>query len=103
MSLLNEEQIKSLENKFTGVLGDYNKLSREVGGRFRSFRSAIGKTPGQLAEESGYTVDYIAGVEHGDYIPIVSFIEYFYRKYRLDLTWLVKGEGKMFLPALPLK
>jgi transcriptional regulator with XRE-family HTH domain len=103
MPTLNKEQIKSLENKFTGILGDYNKLCREVGSRFRSFRSAIGKTPEQIAEECGFTVDYISGVEQGDYIPIISFIEYFYRKYRLDLTWLVKGEGKMFLSPLPLK
>jgi len=72
-----------------------------IGERFRQFRTTIKKSLEQLEEESGFSIDYISCVERGFYVPTVFFFEFFYRRYRLDLTWILTGLGEMFFCHSP--
>jgi hypothetical protein len=72
------------------------KYKREIGKRFRVFRQLVLRTRAEFAEEASLPEEYIAQIEWGTVLPGILSVEYFYKEYGLNVTWLVSGEGHIF-------
>lgn len=96
----NEEPLKDEMVKDEAVKEEIAKddpLKQELGGRFRKFRKAIGKTQYQIAEELGVYQSSVTNIEIGKTFPKINYLRHFYEKYDLNLTWLFLGYGPMFV------
>jgi len=69
----------------------------QVGFRFRQFRQSILKTQSELAESGMFSQKRILFIENGISLPSLEELSYLVDTYRLDLNWLVSGEGEMFV------
>ena len=68
------------------------------GRRFQKFREAIGFTQQQLAQFLGYKQPItISRWETGIRLPDFEVLSVLANKFRLNVTWLLTGEGPMFL------
>ena len=67
-----------------------------IGERFSLFRESLFQSRDQLAEEAGTTPDLVLLIEKGIIMPDLLFLEYFFKEYCLNLTWLLTGTGNMF-------
>ena len=74
---------------------------KEIGDRFRIFRQLVLKSRAEFANEASLPEDYIAQIEWGTVIPGLLSIEYYYKEYGLNLTWLVSGDGNIFYKKGP--
>lgn len=74
---------------------------KEIGDRFRIFRQLVLKTRREFADEASLPEEYIAQIEWGAVIPGILSIEYYYKEYGLNLTWLVSGDGNIFYKKGP--
>jgi transcriptional regulator with XRE-family HTH domain len=72
-------------------------LKKEIGQRFTCFRATLGKTQIRLASELKVNQSTIAYIESGKTFPRFSFLYYFFKRYHLDLNWLLLGLGEMFV------
>jgi transcriptional regulator with XRE-family HTH domain len=81
-----EEQTSTLKN-----------LKQEVGGRFKIFRLDKKKAQYVLASELQVHQSTITNIEKGATFPKVSYLNYFYEKYGLNLNWLVTGDGEQYM------
>ena len=77
------------------MLQDIIEENREIGRRFRLFREAMKKTPHEFEDETGFPRGYVLLFEKGEAGTFLRFIEHFYSRYHLNLTWLVRGKGEM--------
>ncbi|MCP5047622.1 MAG: helix-turn-helix transcriptional regulator [bacterium] len=77
------------------------QYKKEVGERFEFFRQLVLKTRAEFAEEASLPKQYIAQLEWGTVLPGILSIEYFYKEYGLNLSWLVSGEGDIFYKKGP--
>ena len=73
----------------------------DVGMRFLLFRKAIKKTLPQLASELKAGQEDIAAIEKGAAYPKVNYLHDLYRKYGLNINWLVGNIGDMFVEEPP--
>lgn len=67
----------------------------EVGTRLSQFRKALSLSGVQLAECIGRTRQTWAGYESGAAEPPLAVLAAIVKKYRLNLNWLLTGEGGM--------
>lgn len=72
-------------------------LKKEVGMRFKAFRLDLKKAQNVLAAELQVHQSTITNIEHGTTFPKINYLYYFYENYKLNLNWLVTGDGKMYL------
>ena len=70
---------------------------KERGLRFKELRNALGKSQTELAEELGVSQGAISKWESGIRSIPDSVLEYLAKNYRVNLHWLLLGEGSMFL------
>jgi len=75
----------------------------QVGFRFRQFRQSILKTQTELAESGVFSQRRISFIENGLSFPNLDELSYLVETYKLDLNWLVSGEGEMFLANITAK
>lgn len=68
------------------------------GARLREFRDKLGLDQKELAAQLGVSAGVIGFAERGDRKPSKGLIEKLFRKYRVNQTWLMHGEGEMLLP-----
>jgi transcriptional regulator with XRE-family HTH domain len=73
------------------------KTAKEgVGLRFRKFREEIGRVQREMGEELNISQSTVANIERGKAFPNITYLHYFYHKYRLNINWLLTGRGQMF-------
>jgi transcriptional regulator with XRE-family HTH domain len=73
-------------------------LKKSVGLRFRKFREALKKTQYDLAAELQVYQSTITNIELGKTFPKINYLHHLHNKYRLNLNWLLREKGDMFLP-----
>ncbi|UCH94993.1 MAG: helix-turn-helix transcriptional regulator [Candidatus Aminicenantes bacterium] len=95
----NKKTMKQMKKKPTTL----KDLKKEVGGRFRKFRSDKKKAQRILASELKVHQSTITNIENGTTFPKVNYLHYFYEKYDLNLNWLVTGEENMYLESAEKK
>jgi hypothetical protein len=83
------------------VIGNCIQYKKDIGNRFRIFRQLVLKTRGEFADEASLPEEYITQIEWGTVIPGILSIEYFYKEYGLNLTWLISGEENIFYKMGP--
>lgn len=89
-----------MKNNNYGYMKEHvSKQKKEIGRRFKEFRTAIGKTQTQLAHELNVYQSTITNIEIGKTFPSIPYIFYFNNLYYLNPTWLLTGAGKPFLVA----
>jgi len=71
------------------------------GGRFRAFRTQLGLSGLAMAEPLGVTKSAISYWESGRVSVSRTACLLAQNLYRVSATWLLDGEGPMWLPALP--
>ncbi len=69
----------------------------DIGQRLILFRKAQSLSGGQLAEGIGRTRQTWSGYEAGAVEPPSAVLATLVKKYRLNMNWLLTGEGNMFL------
>jgi transcriptional regulator with XRE-family HTH domain len=67
-----------------------------IGNRFRRFRESIGKAQHELGAELSISQSTVANIERGKAFPNITYLNYFYRTYQLNINWLLTNEGEMF-------
>lgn len=72
------------------------EAKQEIGDRFYQFRKSIGKAQHQLASELNVSQSTIANIECGKAFPNLTYLQHFYRRYRLNINWLFTSQGNMF-------
>ena len=77
--------------------GRPEKIKTKLGQRLRDIRTALEKTDRvQFAETLGVSNSGLAAYERGDNKPNTDVLQRYYNLYKVDINWLVSGEGKMF-------
>lgn len=69
----------------------------DIGRRLILFRKAQSLTGGQLAEAINRTRQTWSGYETGAVEPPSAVLATLVKKYRLNMNWLLTGQGNMFL------
>jgi hypothetical protein len=77
------------------------ELKIAVGERFKLFRQSLFQSVPGMGEEAGVPADLIRLIEMGILAPDLLSLEYFFREYCLNLTWLLTGKGNMFFDKGP--
>lgn len=67
-----------------------------IGKRLRLVRKELGKLQSELAQDIGLNPSAISQMESGKIRPSLESLLVLWRKYKLDLHWLLTGEGEMF-------
>ena len=79
----------------------YITEKEKIGDRFRRFREKLGKAQHEFGTELNVSQSTIANIERGKSSPNISYLNYFYYNYRLDINWLLTNEGEMFFEVNP--
>ncbi|MCP4653735.1 MAG: helix-turn-helix transcriptional regulator [Candidatus Omnitrophica bacterium] len=80
------------------VINDQDIIStKEVGRLFKKFRESIDKDQHELASELNNSQGSISRIESGFCKPKLGYLHYLYKKYRLNINWLLSGKGEMFI------
>lgn len=74
-----------------------NPLKIEIGKRFRKFREEIKKAQHELAGELNIYQSTITNIERGKTFPNIRYLQHFYKKYQLNINWLLTNEGDMLI------
>lgn len=88
---------KQKMNKMEEQTSTFKNLKKEVGERFKLFRLDKKKAQYVLASELQVHQSTITNIEKGTTFPKVSYLNYFYEKYGLNLNWLVTGDGEQYM------
>lgn len=88
-----KQKMKKMEEQ-TSI---FKNLKQEVGERFKVFRLGRKKSQYALASELKIHQSTITNIEKGTTFPKVSYLNYFYEKYGLNLNWLVTGDGGQYM------
>lgn len=67
--------------------------------RFRSLRSALNLTQGEVGELLGVTKQSVSGYESGRSKPSYEVLKDGLSVHRVNIDWLLTGKGQMFEPA----
>lgn len=68
--------------------------------RLREFRAHLGLDQKELAARLGVSQGVLGFAERGERKPSKALIANLFEKYRVNQTWLMHGEGEMFLPQV---
>lgn len=74
-----------------------NPMKIEIGKRFRQFRESIKKAQHELAAELNIYQSTITNIERGKTFPNIRYLIHFYKKYQLNLNWLLTNDGEMLV------
>jgi transcriptional regulator with XRE-family HTH domain len=72
-------------------------IKQEVGKRFRKFREEIKKAQHELAAELDIYQSTITNIERGKTFPNIRYLLHFYKKYKLNINWLLSSQGEMLI------
>jgi transcriptional regulator with XRE-family HTH domain len=75
----------------------YQVHKEQVGKRFKQFREMVEKTWYELAANMKVDVTEIMAVERGITLPCFIEVEYLFRQFGMNPTWLLFGTGEPFL------
>lgn len=75
---------------------DNISIKTEIGGRFKRFREAIGKTQAQLARELNVYQSTITNIEVGKTFPGIKYLDYLQKNYGLNISWVISSKGQMY-------
>jgi SOS-response transcriptional repressor LexA len=67
-----------------------------IGERFHALRKELGKKQYQMAEDMGVNASAISQMENDKIKPSLESLLMLWKKYKVDLHWLLTGEGEMF-------
>jgi len=82
---------------------ELKNLKQEIGERFKSFRLDKKKAQHVLASELQVHQSTVTNIERGSTFPKVSYLDYFLKKYGLNLNWLVSGIEKQYMEGTEYK
>ena len=68
-----------------------------IGDRILLLRAALGKKQKDFAQELGTSASYVSDIEKGKSKAGEGFIESLYRTYKVNINWVMSGDGDMFL------
>jgi transcriptional regulator with XRE-family HTH domain len=74
-----------------------NPMKIEIGKRFRRFRESIKKAQHELAAELNIYQSTITNIERGKTFPNIRYLIHFYKKYQLNINWLLTNDGDMLV------
>lgn len=74
-----------------------NPIKRDIGKRFRQFRESIKKAQHELAAELNIYQSTITNIERGKTFPNIRYLLHFYKKYQLNINWLLTNDGEMLI------
>jgi transcriptional regulator with XRE-family HTH domain len=74
-----------------------NPMKIEIGKRFRRFRESINKAQHELAAELNIYQSTITNIERGKTFPNIRYLIHFYKKYQLNINWLLTNDGDMLV------
>ena len=60
-------------------------------------RISIHKAQHELGSELNIEQSLISNIESGECYPNIRYLNYLYKKYGLNINWLVSGKGEMFI------
>jgi transcriptional regulator with XRE-family HTH domain len=72
-------------------------LRKDIGIRFKQFREHLQLLQKELAQKMGLYQSAISQIESGVIFPSFSTIIFLAHTFRLNASWLITGEGDMFL------
>jgi transcriptional regulator with XRE-family HTH domain len=72
-------------------------LKKVIGSRFKEFRWAIKKNQYELAKELKVCQATIASIETGNSFPGITFQNYLYDQYHMNINWLLTGKEDMLI------
>ncbi|MCB5264744.1 MAG: XRE family transcriptional regulator [Candidatus Cloacimonetes bacterium] len=67
-----------------------------IGKRLRILRKELGKRQSDMAKDLGLNASAISQMESGKIRPSIESLLAMWKTYKLDLHWLLTGEGEMF-------
>jgi len=68
--------------------------------RIKQVRKALGFTQGQLAKEFNLKQRAISSWETGNSEPSMNALKIFCDRYKININWLLTGEGDMFIKEI---
>ncbi len=77
-----------------------NSLRKDIGKRFKQFREHLQLLQKELAQKMGLYQSAISQIESGVIFPSFSTIIFLANAFRLNASWLITGEGDMFLHTM---
>ncbi len=72
-------------------------IKKDIGKRFRQFRESIQKAQHELAGELNIYQSTITNIERGKTFPNIRYLIHFYKKYQLNINWLLTNDGEMLI------
>jgi len=79
----------------------FNLDAQAIGQRIKLFRNALGITIADLSRKAGLSIGMISETETGKNKPSPSLMLALLKFYRLNLNWLLTGEGEMRVSDAP--
>ena len=70
-----------------------------VGKRMKAVRKALNFSTKELAELFGMSQGNLSKIERGEQRVSVEILAHLHKQWNIDLTWLISGEGEMFINA----
>lgn len=65
--------------------------------RLKNLRHTLGLTQDKFAEALGVSKPTYVRYEAAGMMPKIAFLRTLYNKFNVDLNWLIRGEGEMFV------
>ncbi len=72
-------------------------IKRQIGARFRAVRQYLGITQSEIADQLNMNRASISKIDTGESAPNVKILNYLGRTHKINLHWLLTGEGEMVL------
>jgi transcriptional regulator with XRE-family HTH domain len=72
-------------------------MKKEIGRRFAEFRQSIKKSQYKLANELKVCQSTITYIETGKIFPGITFQNFLYDQYNLNINWLLTGKEDMLI------
>ena len=73
------------------------EILKRLGNRLIELRVKLGLKQNAFAKELGVSGSYLSDIELGKTRPSFDFLLSCYSRYKMNLTWLLVGDGPMFL------
>jgi transcriptional regulator with XRE-family HTH domain len=79
------------------TIESFQELKPGIGDRFKRFRYLAKKTQQEIAEAIKEPVSSVIDIEAGKNPPGIPLLHCLYHRYKLNLNWLLFGEGNVFI------
>jgi transcriptional regulator with XRE-family HTH domain len=96
----NHGSIRSLDNEESEPR---QEILKRLGNRLIEVRAKLGLKQNIFAKELGVSPSYLSDIELGKTRPSFDFLLSCHSRYKINLTWLLVGDGPMFLEREPGK